>query len=143
MKKYQWLIVTTLLCTVLLSCGEVLNEYYISNHTDGNLTVNLTPYYIEHIDLSYGPLIEDIRDSERENLQQLMDYEQVGESLQFILPPKSSAYLGFSTGGHELFSQLEVSSENLQVVMDQDDYREYFVVHDKFFGAIVQIFNVR
>ena len=143
MKKHQWLITITLLCTVLLSCGEVLNEYYISNHTGESLTVSLTPFYIENADLSYGPLIEDIQDSERENLQQPVDHKQVGESLQFILPPESSVYLGFSPGGHKLFSHLAVSSENLQMVMDQDDYREYFEVHDKFFGAIVQIYNVK
>jgi hypothetical protein len=145
MKKYQWLIVLTLFCTVLLSCGEVLNEYYISNHTGESLTVTLTltPFYFDQTDLSYGPLIENIRLSERENLQQPMDYEQIGESMQFILPPNTSIFLGFSTGGKKLFSQLEISSENRQVVMDRDDYREYFEIYDKFFGAIVQIYNVK
>ena len=95
------------------------------------------------MDLSYGPLIEDIQRSQRENLQQPIDHQQIGESLQFVLPPKTSLYLGFSSGGQQLFSLLEVTSENLQVVMQQDDYRQYFELHDKFFGAIVQVYNVR
>ncbi|MBT4511818.1 MAG: hypothetical protein HOC20_06380 [Chloroflexi bacterium] len=144
MKRNQCMIAIILLGSVLLGgCGEVYNEYYISNHSAESLAISLTPFYIENTDLSYGPLIEDIRVSERSALQQPVDYDQVGESLHFSLPSKSSLYLGFSSGGNELFSQLEISSESLQVVMDRDDYREYFEVYDRLVGAVVQVYNVR
>lgn len=144
MKKYPWLTAIVLICSLLLSgCGEVYNEYYLSNHMNHNLTVTLTPFYFENSDLSYGPLIKDIRTSERAALTQPIDHHQVEDSLQFVLPPQSSVYLGFSTGGNQLFSQLEVSSESLQVAMDQYTYRDYFEVYDRLVGAVVQVYNVK
>ena len=132
------------LCLPLLGCcGEVLNEFYISNHTDMELTVRLTPLFFETVDLSSGPLIKDVRKSARPSLQQSMSFDQEGETIQFTLPAKTTVFLGFSSGGNVLFSKLEVSSDNLRLVMDRDDYREYFAVHDRFVGAVVHVLNVK
>lgn len=132
-----------MLCIPLLAgCGEVLNEYYISNHTDTSLTVRFTPRYIDTVDLLSGPLIKDIQKSARSSLQQSVSFDQQGETVQFEIPAKTTVYLGFSSGGNDLFSQLEVESNNRHVVMDSSDYKEYFVVHDNFVGAIAHVFNV-
>lgn len=143
MKTYRWMIAVAVLCAALLSCGEVLNEYYISNHTAEPLSVELAPIYIENADLTYGPLIAEIRTSERERLGQPLEHQRIGERLLFTIPPYSSVYLGFSFGGNTLISSLEIHSERQQVVMDEDDYRDYFEVYDRFFGAIVQVYNVK
>ena len=126
----------------LAACGEVVNEYYISNHTDLSLTVSLTPRYLDTVDLLSGPLIEDIRKSARPSLQQPIHFEQAGETVHFEIPPKTTVFLGFSSGGNDLFSHLEVRSESRQFVMDDNDYRDYFTVHDRFVGAVVHVFNV-
>jgi len=140
----QNVIWVVLLCLPLLTgCGEVLNEYYISNHTDVSLTIKLTPRYIDTVDLNSGPLIEDIRNSARGSLPQPVSFDPQGEVVQFTLPAKTTVYLGFSSGGNDLFSQLEVSSENRRTVMSGDDYRNYFAVHDNFVGAVVHVFNVK
>ncbi len=131
-------------CAPLLAgCGEVLNEYYISNHTDMSLTVRFTPRYIDTVDLLSGPLIEDIQKSERASLQQSVSFGQQGETVQFEIPAKTTVYLGFSSGGNDLFSQLEVESNDRHLTMDSDDYHEYFVIHDNFVGAIVHVLNVK
>jgi len=136
-----WLVVLSML--LLAGCGEVLNEYYISNHTDTDLTVNLTPFYLENVELQSGPLIADIQRGSRSALPQAMDFTRDGESIQFTLPARTSIFLGFSFGGHDLFSHLEISSNDRHIVMDDRDYHEYFSVHDYFVGAVVHVFNVR
>ena len=136
-----WMIV---LCAALLfGCGEVLNEYYISNHTEEDLTVRLTPLYMDTVDLLWGPLIEDIRRSARSSLQQSVSFTQQGETLQFTVEAKTTVFLGTSGGGGDLFSQLEITSRDLHLVMDGDDYTEHFTVRDNFVGAVVQVLNVR
>ncbi|MCB0192472.1 MAG: hypothetical protein KDJ65_11065 [Anaerolineae bacterium] len=140
----QILIGIVALCLLLLSgCGEVLNEYYISNHTDAALTVRFTPRYVEMVALSSGPLIEEIEQSARTSLEQPVHFDQDGETIQFTIPAKTSVFLGYSSGGNDLFSQLDVSNDTIQLVMDSNDYREHFAVHDHFFGAIVHILNVK
>ena len=136
-----WILV---LCAYLLSgCGEVVNEYYISNHTDTDLAVSLTPFYVETVDLSSGPLIEDIQKSVRSSLSQPVSFDQEGDSMLFTLPAKTTVFLGISSGGNDLFSQLEVRSNGQQLAMDRDDYHEYFAVHDNLVGAVVHVLNVR
>jgi len=132
------------LCVILLGgCAEVLNEYYISNHTDTALTVRLTPLYAETVELSSGPLIEDIHTSARSVLEQPVDFDQVGEEIHFTIPAKTSIFLGFSSGGNVPFSQLDVSADSMQLVMNRNDYKEHFAVHDKFVGAVVHVLNVK
>lgn len=132
------------LCVLLLGgCGEVLNEYYISNHTDTALTVRLTPLYAETVELSSGPLIEDIHTSARSALEQPVDFDPVGENIHFTIPAKTSIFLGFSSGGNVPFSQLDVSADNVRLVMDRNDYKEYFTVHDYFVGAVVHVLNIK
>ena len=72
-----------------------------------------------------------------------MSFDQEGETIQFTLPAKTTVFLGFSSGGNVLFSKLEVSSDNLYLIMDRDDYKEYFAVHDRFVGAVVHVLNVK
>ena len=132
------------LCVLLLGgCGEVLNEYYISNHTDTALTVSMTPRYAEMVELSSGPLIEDIHTSARSALEQPVDFDQVGDRVHFTIPAKTSVFLGFSSGGNVPFSQLDVNADNMQLVIDRNDYKEYFAVHDNFVGAVVHVLNVK
>jgi hypothetical protein len=128
---------------LLAGCGEVLNEYYISNHTEMGLTVRFTPLYIETVELSSGPLIEDIQKSTRSSLRQSVSFDQQGETVQFKIPAKTTVFLGISSGGNDLFSQLDVSSNNLHLVMDRNDYKAYFAVHDNFVGAIVHVLNIK
>ncbi|MCP4165216.1 MAG: hypothetical protein GY759_04895 [Chloroflexi bacterium] len=133
-----------ILCGLLLSgCGEVPNEYYISNHTDDVLTVTFTPRYREMVDLTSGPLIDEIGQSVRSSLKQSLDHDQVDESIQFAIPPKTTVFLGSSSGGNVLFSQLQVKSEHVDLSMDAADYRTYFSVHDNLVGAIAQVLDVR
>ena len=133
-----------MLCVLLLfGCWEVYNEYYISNHTEVDLTVRLTPLYVEAVDLSSGPLIEDIRKSARSSLQQSLSVDQQGETLLFTVEAKTTVFLGTSSGGRGLFSQLEITSRDLHLVMDGDDYTEHFSVQDNIVGAVVQVLNVR
>lgn len=135
-----WILV---ICIPFLSgCGEVLNEYYISNHTDSALDASLVPFFIETVDLSSGLLIEDIQSSARSSLPQAMSYEREGDTLQFAIPPKTTVFLGISSGGNDLFQELEVSSSNRQLIMDDSNYDEYFTVHDNFIGAVVHVLNV-
>jgi hypothetical protein len=135
-----WLLI---LCAVWLSgCGEVLNEYYISNHTDSALPVTFTPFYVETVDLSSGPLIGDIQKSARSSLSQPLSFSEEGDTVLFILPAKTTVFLGISTGGNDLFSQLELSSNGQHLVMDRDNYHEYFTVHDNLVGAVVHVLNV-
>ena len=64
------------LCALLSSgCGETLNEYYVSNHTDTDVTVRLTPVFVETIELASGPLIADLEMSARSYLQQPVSYD--------------------------------------------------------------------
>ena len=57
-----------------------------------------------------------------------------------MLPARTTVFLGFSTGGRELFTQLEVPSEGRRLVVDRDNTRERFAVHDRFAGAsVVQV----
>ena len=143
LRLWMWIIV---LCVPLLSgCGEVLNEYYVSNHTEVDLAVRLTPLYIETVNLLSGPLIEDIQKSARSSLQQSVSFSQQGETLQFTVEAKTTVFLGTSVGGSDLFSQLEITSSDLHLAMnrEEDDYREYFTVRDNFVGAVVQVLNVR
>jgi hypothetical protein len=143
-RQLQWTVGIVVLCALLLGCGEVLNEYYISNHTDVDLTVRLTPLYTgQTVTLSSGPLIEDVRKSARSSLQQSVSFHQDGEAIQFTLPAKTTVFLGSSSGGNTLFSQLEVRSKDWHLAMDRDDYKEHFSVHDRFVGAIVHVFNVK
>ncbi len=136
-----WIVI---FCVPLLAgCGEVLNEYYISNHTDRSLTVRFTPRYIDTVDLLSGSLIEDIQKSARSSLQQSVSFDQDGETVQFEILAQTTVFLGFSSGGNDLFSQLEVRSNSQHLVMDSNDYKEYFMVHDNFVGAIVHVFNVK
>ena len=51
--------------------------------------------------------------------------------------------LGFSHGGQDLFTALEVNSENQQVSMTDQDYRDYFEVFDRLVGAVVHVYNFR
>ncbi len=143
--QLRWILwIVVFFCALLLSgCGEVLNEYYLSNHTDTVLTVRFTPLYIETVKLWSGPLIEDIQKSARSSLTQPVSFEQEGETLQFIVPAKTTVFLGISGGGNDLFSQLNVNSNNLQLAMDRDDYKQYFAVHDNFVGAVVHVLNVK
>lgn len=135
---------TVILCAPLLAgCGEVLNEYYVSNHTDVDLTVRFTPLYLETVDLSSGPLIADIRESARSSLQQPVSFDQMGETVQFTLPAKTTVFLGISSGGNVLFSELEISSNEWRSVIDRNNYKEYFAVHDNFVGAVVHVLNVK
>ena len=136
-----WLVVLSL--SLLSGCGEVFNEYYISNHTDAELRVQLTPVYLDTVDLLSGPLIPDIRTSERSSLAQPVGYEQAGDTVRFIIPAKSSVYLGFSSGGNDLFSELELTSNNAQLMMDNQNYHEHFAVHDRLIGAVVHVLNVK
>jgi hypothetical protein len=136
-----WIVV---LCALLLAgCSEVLNEYYISNHTDGDLTVRITPLYIETVHPSSGPLIQEIRKSARASLSKPVSFDQEGDTNQFTLPAKTTVYLGFSSGGMELFRGLEVISGDRHLVMDGDDYKEHFTVRDNFVGAVVHVLDVR
>ena len=132
------------LCALLLGgCGEVLNEYYISNHTATDLNIRLTPLYFETVDLASGPLIADVRKGVRSSLQRSVDHDLEGETLLFKLPTRTTILLGFSHGGNDLFSYLEVRSNEQRLVMDRDNYREYFAVHDYFVGAVVHVLNVK
>ncbi len=126
----------------LVSCGEVVNEYYISNHTDASLTVRFTPFYIETVALSSGPLIDDIRRSAHADLPQAVPFDQQEDVIQFEIPAKTSVFLGISGGGHDLFSHLEVQSSHGHTVMNSTDYGNYFAVHDYLIGAVVHVFNV-
>ncbi len=142
--RLRLMILIVMFCVpVLTGCGEVFNEYYISNHTDISLMVRLTPRYIDTVDLSSGSLIEDIQNSARSSLQQPVSFDQDGKTVQFEIPAKTTVFLGFSSGGNDLFSQLEVKSNNQHLVMDSNSYKEYFTVHDSFVGAIVHVFNVK
>ena len=136
-----WLVI--LLWPLLAGCGEVLNEYYLSNHTDNDLTIELTPFYPETVELQSGPLIEEIERSARSSLPQPVNFTQTGEVIQFTMPAHTSVFLGISTGGTDLFSRLEVSSTDRQIVMDDSNYHDHFSVHDHFVGAVVHVFNVK
>jgi hypothetical protein len=131
-----------LLCIPLLSGCQVLSEYYISNHTYEDLTVRLTPLEMDQVHLASGPLIEEIQKSVRSSLQQPVSFDQEGEAIQFTLPAKTTVYLGFSGGGEDLFSQLEIRSGDRRLVMDGDDSAEHFTVHDNLVGAIVHVLDV-
>ena len=143
-KRLRLTVWIVMLCALLLGgCGEVLNEYYVSNHTETDLTIRLAPLYIETVDLASGPLIEDIRKSARSLLQQSVDYDLEGETLLFVLPIQTTIFLGFSTGGMVLFSHPEVRSDERHLIMDGDDYREYFAVQDNLVGAVVHVLDVK
>jgi hypothetical protein len=128
---------------LLNACGEVLNEYYISNHTDNELTVRFTPIFMETVDLASGPLIEDIQRSARSSLSQAVEFDQDEDSIQFLLPARTTVFLGISSGGNELFTQLEAGSDGWQLVVDENHVGEYFSVHDNFIGAVVHVLNVK
>lgn len=132
------------LCALLLGgCGEVLNEYYISNHTDMALTVRLTPLYIETVDILAGSLIEDVTSSARSSLEQPVGFVQDDEVIQFVVSAKTTVFLGFSSGGNDLFSQIDLSSDAFQMTIARDNYKEYFTTHDNFVGAIVHVLNIK
>ena len=134
----------TILCVLLLlGCWEVRNEYYISNHTEVDLAVRLTPLYMDTVDLSSGPLVENIQKRTRSSLQQSVSFEEQGGTLAFTVGAKTTVFLGTSSGGRGLFSELEITSRDQHLAMDGEDYREYFTVQDHLVGAVVQVLNVR
>jgi hypothetical protein len=76
-------------------------------------------------------------------LLQPVSFDREGDTILFTLPAKTTVFLGISSGGSNLFSQLEVSSNDQHLVMDRDDYREYFTVHDNLIGAVVHVLTIR
>ncbi|MEM7346491.1 MAG: hypothetical protein AAF485_19795 [Chloroflexota bacterium] len=133
-----------LACLPLLSgCGEVLNEYYISNHTNDDLMVVFRPFYPETVDVLAGPLIPEIEGSVRESLTQPLEVIQNDDILRFTLPAQTTIYLGSVTGGNDLFAYLEVTAKNWQIAMDDDSYDTHFAVHDNFIGAIAHVFEIK
>jgi hypothetical protein len=97
---------------------------------------------MDQVHLASGPLIEEIQKSVRASLQQPVSFEQEGETIQFTLPAKTTVFLGFSGGGEDLFSQLEIRSGDQDLAMDGDGYKEHFTVHDNLVGAIVHVLDV-
>ncbi len=53
--------------------------------------------------LSSGPLIDEIGQSVRSALKQSLDHDQMDDSIQFAIPPKTTVFLGSSSGGNVLF----------------------------------------
>lgn len=142
--QFRWAIGILLLVVPLLAgCGEVLNEYYLSNHTGAAQTVRMTPLFLDTVDLAAGPLVPEISGSVRGSLPEPVSFEQHGESIQFTLPAQTTIYLGFSSGGTDLFHELEVSSEERRLVVNEANRREHFIVHDNFVGAVVHVLDVR
>jgi hypothetical protein len=137
------LLVVMLSSVVLLTgCGEVLNEYYLSNHTAGNLTVRLTVPYPEAVDLTAGPLQTDIRRSARSQLTEPVAATQQGDTLSFTVPPNTSLLLGISSGGNVMFSRLEISGSAPPLDIEAEGSRDYFTVHDYLIGPVVHVLNV-
>lgn len=142
--QFRWAIGILLLVVPLLAgCGEVLNEYYLSNHTDEAKTVRMTPLFLDTVDLAAGPLIPKISGSVRASLPELVDFEERGEAIEFTLPAQTTMYLGFSSGGTELFHELEVSSPGRRFFVNDSNYREYFSVRDNLIGAVVHVLDIR
>jgi len=142
--QFRWVIWTVLLVAPLLAgCGEVLNEYYLSNHTDEAKTVRMTPLFLDTVDLKAGPLIAEISGSVRASLEEPVAFEERGEAIEFTLPAQTTVYLGFSSGGTELFRQLEVSSPGRRFFVNASNYREYFSVRDNLVGAVVHVLDIR
>ncbi len=128
---------------ILTGCGEVLNEYYISNHLETAVTINMTPFFIETADISSGPLINDLESSVRGELDRPLAYELAGDTIQLTLPPKTTIYLGSSSGGNDLFSELIVSYGERQITMTENDYHDYFDLHDNFVGPIAHVYDIK
>jgi hypothetical protein len=137
------LLFTVFLGLLLVGCGEVINEYYISNHTETAVSINMTPVYIDTVDISSGPLIETLEITARDSLTQTLDYEIVADTIQLTIPPDTTVYLGSSFGGNDLFTHLELHLADEQILMDADNYSEHFALHDNFIGPLVHIFDIR
>ena len=136
--------VPALLVLLLAGCTEVLNEYYISNHTDAEIQVRFTPFYTETVDVATGPLIEEMGTRPRGLLPDTVDYELVdGEEVVFSLGPRRTAFLGFSMGGNELFSDLELALGERRLSLQGSEQEEAFRVIDRFIGAVVHVLDVR
>lgn len=131
----RWL---TIFSVMLLNGCSLLNEYYISNHTDAEIIVQMTPRYVEMVELLSGPLITDVRKSVRESLTMPVAFTEDGDSVQFVIPAETTLFIGFSSGGNELFTQLELQTNGQSTVITDDD----FAVHDRLVGAIVHVLNV-
>ena len=128
---------------LLAGCGEVINEYYLSNHTDQELIVRMTPIFVDTVDLASAPLIADIRSSVRSSLQSPVSSTREGDILTFTIPARTTAFLGFSHGGFELFSQLEITTGDGPLVIKESDVGNHFTVTDWLIGPVVHVLNWR
>ena len=89
--RITWLAALLALFIALAAgCGEVLNEYFINNHTAQPLTVRLTPNYVDTVDLRMGPLIEDIRPGVHDSLSEAVESTVQDDVIEFTLPPHTS-----------------------------------------------------
>lgn len=148
-KAVVWGCLPVLVILLLGGCGEVLNEFYLSNHTDEDVSVTMQPRFIEQVDLRAGEVMESIERSVRTSLGETLRFEQNGDEINFILPARTTVFLGFSSGGNQPFETLSVNrgDDSVQtdaaVQIDAANYRQHFSITDKMVGAIVHVLDVR
>lgn len=137
--------VCLLILTALLlgGCGEVLNEFYLSNHTDEEVVVTMQPRFIEQVDLRAGEVMETIERSIRTSLGETLRFEQTGDEISFVVPARTTVFLGFSSGGNQPFETLSVNRGDDAVQISAANYRQHFSITDKMVGAIVHVLDVR
>ena len=145
MKKQAvaWGCVPVLVLLLLGGCGEVLNEFYISNHTDAEVVVTMEPRFIEQVDLRAGEVMETIERSVRTSLGETLHFEQTGDEISFVVPARTSVFLGFSSGGNQPFETLSVNRGDDTVQISATNYCQHFSTTDKVVGAIVHVLDLR
>ncbi len=140
---YAISICVIVLVTLLAGCGEVLNEFYISNHTDKDVRIIMTPRFMEQVNLSAGDEHDTIERSVRSSLNETIPFEQDGDKISFVVPAHTTAFIGFSSGGNEPFKTLSVQTADALMEITSADHREYFTVQDPVIGAIVHVLDLR
>ncbi len=152
MRRPVWLaslaVMIPALLALLAGCSEVLNEYYVSNHTQSEVMVRFSPYYTDTyhaktVDILAGSLGEEMGARSRGLPTDTADYELVDGAVQFRLGPRRTVFLGISSGGNEPFSHIEIALDDRTLSIDEADQREAFRVIDNFIGAVVHVLDVR
>lgn len=132
-----------LVLLLLGGCGEVLNEFYISNHTDEEVIVTMQPRFIEQVGLRSAEVLETIERSVRISLDETLRFEQSGDEINFVLPARTTVFLGFSSGGNQPFKALLVERGDESLEITPANYRQHFSITDKMVGAVVHVLDLR
>ncbi len=70
-------------------------------------------------------------------------FEKSGDGINFVLPARTTVFLGFSSGGNQPFKALSVERGDEKLEITPANYRQHFSITDKMVGAVVHVLDLR